>query len=160
MAEERGCCGSAQRPREDGVLATAVPRRSSGKAPEAEMGTREMFEREVGAPEVVEREVGAPEVVERSPAERTRLLARLRRAEGQVAAIRRMVEEDAYCVDVLVQIAAVRGALGRVGEEVLQHHVETCVTEAFRADDRTARQVKIDELMEVFARYGGFGRGQ
>jgi DNA-binding FrmR family transcriptional regulator len=139
MADERGCCGSAQgRVKETGLGGVA-----EGPLPERTAGAEK-------------ERVG----VERSPEERTRLLARLRRAEGQVAAIRRMVEENAYCVDVLVQIAAVRGALGRVGEEVLQHHVETCVTEAFRAGDPTARQVKIDELMEVFARYGGFGRGQ
>lgn len=93
----------------------------------------------------------------RSPAERQRLAARLKRVEGQVAAIRRMLEADAYCVDVLVQISAARGALAKVGEEVLQRHVETCVADAFATGDTEARQEKIDELMDVFARYTGRG---
>lgn len=93
----------------------------------------------------------------RSPAERQRLAARLKRVEGQVAAVRRMLESDAYCVDVLVQISAARGALAKVGEEVLQRHVETCVADAFATGDAEARQEKIDELMDVFSRYTGRG---
>lgn len=93
----------------------------------------------------------------RSAEDQRRLLARLKRIEGQVAAIRRMVEGEAYCVDVLTQVAAARGALAKVGEEVLQRHVETCVSAAFTHGDAAARQEKIDELIEVFARYGGRG---
>lgn len=89
--------------------------------------------------------------------EKKRLLARLKRAEGQVAAVRRMVEDDAYCVDVLVQISAARGALGRVGEVVLRNHVETCVKGALSSGDEERSQVKIDELMDVFSRYSGIG---
>lgn len=92
-----------------------------------------------------------------SAQDKKRLLTRLKRAEGQVAAIRRMVEEDTYCVDVLVQISAARGALGRVGEAVLRNHVETCVSSALSSGDDDAAQVKIDELMDVFARYAGIG---
>lgn len=90
-----------------------------------------------------------------NPHDKRRLLARLRRAEGQVAAIRRMIEGDAYCVDVLVQIAAARGALGKVGEAVLRNHVETCVSAAMQHGDEVQRQKKIDELMDVFSRYAG-----
>ena len=93
----------------------------------------------------------------RSADEQRRLLARIKRIEGQVAAIRRMVEADAYCVDVLTQVAAARGALSKVGEEVLQRHVETCVADAFAHGDADARQDKIDELVQVFARYSGRG---
>jgi DNA-binding FrmR family transcriptional regulator len=98
-----------------------------------------------------------PRAAVRSPAERQRLAARLKRVEGQVAAIRRMLEADTYCVDVLVQISAARGALAKVGEEVLQRHVETCVADAFATGGAEARQEKIDELMDVFARYAGRG---
>lgn len=94
----------------------------------------------------------------RSDDEKKKLLSRLRRAEGQVAAIARMIEQDSYCVDVLVQIAAARGALNRAGQEILRRHVETCVTRAIRSDDEAQKQVKIDELMDVFSRYGGGGR--
>ncbi len=83
------------------------------------------------------------------------LLRRLSRAEGQLAAVRRMVEEDAYCVDILVQIAAVRGALGRVGQMLLGSHIEHCVASAFRSGDVTEQDRQVEELMEVFSRYGG-----
>ncbi len=89
------------------------------------------------------------------PEDKRRLLARLKRAEGQVAAVRRMIDDDTYCVDVLVQIAAARGALAKVGEAVLRNHVQTCVTDALQHGDDVARQQKVDELMDVFGRYGG-----
>ncbi len=104
-----------------------------------------------------EADAPAPRAAVRSPAERQRLAARLKRVEGQVAAVRRILEADAYCVDVLVQISAARGALAKVGEEVLQRHVETCVADAFATGGAEARQEKIDELMDVFARYAGRG---
>jgi len=87
-----------------------------------------------------------------------KLLARLRRAEGQVAAVRRMIDADAYCVDILTQLSASRGALAKVGETVLQHHIETCVTEAFQSGEPDTQQEKVEELMDVFSRYGGLGR--
>lgn len=84
-------------------------------------------------------------------------LARLRRLEGQVAAIGRMIDEERYCVDVLLQIAAARGALGKLGELVLEAHIRTCVQDAFEGEDDAARDDKICELLDVFARYGGIG---
>ncbi len=88
-----------------------------------------------------------------SSEDKRRLLSRLRRAEGQVAAVRRMVEEDAYCVDVLTQVAAARGALAGVGDVVLRNHVETCVSGALRSEDEEARIDKIDELIDIVTRY-------
>lgn len=87
-----------------------------------------------------------------------KLVARLKRAEGQLAAVRRMVESDTYCVDVLTQIQAVRGALGRAGSLLLHKHVETCVADAMRDGDDEERTQKLDELMELFDRFGGLGR--
>lgn len=84
-----------------------------------------------------------------------RLVARLKRAEGQLSGVRRMVEEDSYCVDVLLQLQAVRGALAKVGQLVLRNHVETCVTTALQGDDDAQKDLQIDELMDVFARYAG-----
>ena len=85
------------------------------------------------------------------------LRKRLRRAEGQVAAVGRMIEEDKYCVDVLMQVRAAMAALGGVGRIVLENHLDTCVTDAFRADDDDVRKAKVRELMEVFAKYGTLG---
>lgn len=86
---------------------------------------------------------------------RKKLITRLRRIEGQVGGLRRMLEEDAYCVDVLLQISAAQGALGKVGHILLESHIRHCVREAFAGGDEQARDEKIDELMEVFSRYGG-----
>lgn len=85
---------------------------------------------------------------------RAKVHGRLRRIEGQVQGLQRMVEADAYCVDVLLQISAVRGALEQVQKLILGRHIESCVSEAFRAGNRTDRQQKIDELVEVFSRFG------
>ncbi|MCH9681929.1 MAG: metal-sensitive transcriptional regulator [Deltaproteobacteria bacterium] len=91
------------------------------------------------------------------PTSKKKLLARLSRVEGQVAALRRMLEGDDYCVDVLLQISAAQGALGKAGNILLESHIRECVHEAFTQGDEGAREEKIDELMEVFTRYGGRG---
>ena len=83
-----------------------------------------------------------------------KMQTRLRRVAGQIGGIQRMVEDDRYCVDVLLQIAAARAALDRVGKILLGSHVKTCVSDALRGDDRADRDQKIDELLEVFERYG------
>ena len=73
---------------------------------------------------------------------------RLRRIEGQVGGLLRMVEEDRYCVDVLTQIAAVRAALHKVEEQVLRDHVSHCVAAAFSTGDAVEQRHKVDELVE------------
>ncbi len=82
-----------------------------------------------------------------------KVTTRLRRIAGQVAGIERMVGEDRYCVDVLLQVAAVRAALDQVGKVVLESHVETCVADALASGRPRERKQKISELMEVFSRY-------
>lgn len=82
---------------------------------------------------------------------------RVRRIAGQVAGIERMLAEDRYCVDVLLQVAAVRAALDGLGKLVLRSHVETCVSEAFASGRSREREKKIEELMEVFARFAHIG---
>ena len=84
---------------------------------------------------------------------------RLRRVIGQVGGIQRMLDEDRYCVDVLLQIASAQAALNQVNKLVLRSHVETCVAEAMSSEKAADRRRKIDELTEVFARYGWAGRG-
>ena len=82
---------------------------------------------------------------------------RLRKVAGQVAALERMVDEDRYCVDVLLQIAAVRGALDKVGKLLLESHVETCVADALAKGRVRDREEKIAELLEVFSRFAHIG---
>ena len=80
---------------------------------------------------------------------------RLRRIAGQVDGIQRMVEEDRYCVDVLLQVAAAKAALERVGKLILASHVDTCVQTAMQSGSAREAQQKVEELMEVFDRFGG-----
>ncbi len=91
----------------------------------------------------------------KDPTAQKKLLARLRRVEGQVSTICRMVEEEKYCVDILLQISAVQGALGKAGQLLLGTHVETCVSSAFESGSKKERKKSVDELMEVFSRYSG-----
>ena len=83
---------------------------------------------------------------------KTPCLKRLKRIEGQVRGLARMVEEDRYCIDVVTQIAAVRAALRRVEEEVLRDHVAHCVEHAVASGSKTEQRRKIAELMDVIAR--------
>ncbi len=86
---------------------------------------------------------------------KAKVLGRLRRIEGQVQGLQRMVDNEAYCVDILMQIAAVQGALQQVEKLLLGRHVESCVADAMRSGSRSERQQKIDELLDVFARFRG-----
>ena len=79
-------------------------------------------------------------------------LKRLRRIEGQVRGLARMVEEDRYCIDIVTQISAVRAALRRVEEEILRDHVAHCVEHAISSGDKADQRRKIAELMEVVGR--------
>ncbi len=79
-------------------------------------------------------------------------LKRLKRIEGQVRGLARMVEEDRYCIDVVTQIGAVRAALRKVEEEVLRDHVGHCVEGAIASGNKTDQRRKIAELMDVFGR--------
>jgi len=86
---------------------------------------------------------------------KAKTLGRLRRIEGQVQGLQRMIEADAYCVDILLQVSAVQGALAQVQKLLLGGHIESCVADAFRSGSKSERHRKIDELLDVFARFGG-----
>ncbi len=77
------------------------------------------------------------------------VLSRLRRIEGQVRGIEKMVDEDRYCIDVLTQVNAVRAALEGVALQLLSDHTEHCVTEAIRSG---GGRVKVRELNEAVER--------
>jgi DNA-binding FrmR family transcriptional regulator len=83
-------------------------------------------------------------------AKRQELIRRLRKIEGQVKGIARMIEEGQYCLDILIQVAATRAALHKVGMMVLEGHVHGCVT---RAVSEGAGDEVIDELMKVIEKY-------
>jgi DNA-binding FrmR family transcriptional regulator len=81
-------------------------------------------------------------------ASKDQLLSRLGRVEGQVRGVRRMVEEDRYCIEVLTQISAVQAALDKVALGLLDDHARNCVVEA-GADERVERT---DEMMAAVGR--------
>ncbi len=66
-----------------------------------------------------------------------------------------MVEEERYCVDILIQIRAARAALRRVEEAVLRDHVEHCVARAMRRGDPKEQETKVNELLDVLGRFSG-----
>ena len=81
------------------------------------------------------------------------LMLRLRRAEGQVRGIQKMVEEERYCPDILVQISAVHESLRSIERMLLRNHLQHCATEALRSgDDRTALRT-YEELTELFYKH-------
>jgi DNA-binding FrmR family transcriptional regulator len=78
---------------------------------------------------------------------------RLRRIEGQVRGIQKMVEDDRYCMDVLTQIGAVSKALESVSLEILDDHVKHCVADALASGDARAANEKTDELLAAVQRF-------
>lgn len=80
---------------------------------------------------------------------KTSCLKRLKRVEGQVRGLSRMVEDDRYCIEVVTQISAARAALRRVEEEILRDHVGHCVQHAIDSGDKNESREKVDELMSV-----------
>ena len=74
---------------------------------------------------------------------------RLSRIEGQVRGLQKMIEDDRYCVDILVQIKAISAALKKVEGELLKDHADHCVASAIASDDTAARQEKVAELIDL-----------
>ncbi|WP_183266437.1 metal-sensitive transcriptional regulator [Acidocella aromatica] len=83
---------------------------------------------------------------------RQKVTQRLKRIEGQVGGLLRMIEENRYCIDMLTQISAVRAALHKVEEEVLRDHLNHCVANAFSSGDVTDQRHKVEELVQTLAR--------
>ena len=84
----------------------------------------------------------------RDDAEYKSLLNRLSRIEGQVRGVRNMLESDAYCTDILIQVSAITSALNSFNKELLANHIKTCVTDDIRSGDGST----VDELLDTLAR--------
>ena len=82
--------------------------------------------------------------------ETTKIVNRLKSIEGHVRGVTKMVEEDAYCIDIVNQIDAVQAALQKVSGLVLDRHLHTCVITAIQGDDPAERERVITEIMDVF----------
>lgn len=77
---------------------------------------------------------------------------RLRRIEGQVRGLARMIEDDTYCIDVMHQIAAVQGALQKVSLGLISEHLSHCVTDAAAGDDEQHADAMVEEAVQAVAR--------
>lgn len=89
----------------------------------------------------------------RDTSAREDLLLRLRRVEGQVRGVQKMVEEDRYCPDVLVQMSAIHESLRAVERILMKDHLQHCATEALRSGDDKQTQRTYNELTELFYRH-------
>ena len=77
----------------------------------------------------------------------------LKKIEGQVRGLQRMIQEKKYCVDIMTQIASVIGALYRVENEVFKKHIDGCVVSALKGKSEMEKQKKIDEIVRLIARF-------
>lgn len=78
--------------------------------------------------------------------------ARLKRIEGQVRGLAKMVEDDRYCIDVVDQVQAVVAALKKVEHEILKDHISHCVEHAIKSGDKAAQREKVQELVDTLTR--------
>ncbi len=78
------------------------------------------------------------------------LLLRLKTIEGHVRGVQRMVDDDAYCIDIMKQVRAIQQALHKVNSIILENHLNTCVTTAIRSDEPEERERVLQELLQVF----------
>jgi DNA-binding FrmR family transcriptional regulator len=91
-------------------------------------------------------------IVPRTDDEKQAVINRLKRIEGQVRGIQRMIEEDRYCVDVLVQISAINAALKKVGFNVTERHMKHCVSHAIREGEGEGTIEELLAVMKQFAK--------
>ncbi len=80
------------------------------------------------------------------------MMDRLRRVEGQVQGVERMIQEGRYCIDILTQLAAARGALQEVGRMVLRAYLRACVAKVVRSESAERRARRIDEILSALRR--------
>jgi len=86
--------------------------------------------------------------MKKNPSHEGNLVA-LRRIEGQVRGVQRMIEDRKYCIDILTQIYAIKGALSRVEENILKKHFRNCVTEAVKGASEKEKRQKLDEILKL-----------
>ena len=80
-------------------------------------------------------------------------LTALKRIEGQIKGIQKMIEEEKYCVDIITQLRAIVGAILRIESHILKKHIEGCVVGAFKGKSETEKQKKIDEVMDLMRQF-------
>ena len=89
--------------------------------------------------------------MDKYPSHKDNLIA-LRRIEGQVRGVQKMIESGKYCVDIVNQIDAIKGALTRVEEKILEKHLANCVTAAVKGGPEREKQQKLTEILQLIHR--------
>ncbi len=87
------------------------------------------------------------------PAIRDQAVARLKRIEGQVRGLQRMIEDERYCADVLTQISSVQEALRGVGKLMMRNHLEHCITDALRSGDALEAERTYQEVLDLMYKH-------
>ncbi len=85
-----------------------------------------------------------------NPEQSEQTIRRLRTIEGHIRGIQRMVDEQAYCIDIIRQIQAVQAALGKISVPLLEQHVNSCLITAIRGEDVNEREQVLKEIITVF----------
>ena len=80
-------------------------------------------------------------------------LVRLKRIEGQIRGVQKMIDEKRYCVDILTQISSIVGAIKAVEENILERHLKGCVNHSFAKGNREDRSQKIEEIIGVLRKF-------
>ena len=80
-------------------------------------------------------------------------LIRLKRIEGQIRGVQKMIEEERYCIDILIQLSSIMGAIKAVEENLLERHLRTCVQTSFLTGDPEEKNKKIEEVIDVLRKF-------
>jgi len=77
----------------------------------------------------------------------------LRRIEGQIRGIQKMIEDQRYCIEILTQLSSVKGAMDRVQDDILEGHLSGCVTEALQTASKEEKKRKVNEVVRLLKRF-------
>ena len=91
--------------------------------------------------------------MERRGADHSDTLGYLKKAEGQIRGVQKMIEEKRYCVDVLMQLHSVVGAIFSIEDKILKRHLEHCVTSAVRSRSKRDVETKIAEIIQLISQF-------
>ena len=80
-------------------------------------------------------------------------IVRLKKIEGQIRGVQKMIEEKRYCIDILTQLTSVVGAIKSVEENILERHLKGCVNQSFTKENKLDKATKIDEIVDVLKKF-------
>ena len=93
------------------------------------------------------------ECMKNKPIDHSDTLGYLKKIEGQIRGVGKMVEDNRYCVDILTQLHSIVGAISNVEDKILKRHLVNCVVAACRSKAAKERQTKLEEVLELFSKF-------